>query len=201
MLSPTLRVQLGRILHSSFFVCRSNLVEHELAPAFALSGGCSPPDLDKRPATDPARVARSVRHKRRCVAPLLPRQNKGTGGSRNNQPPRRFAAGHACALPADFTHAALGMNRDERYPIVRHLRAEHILGFHILVPCKWLSSRCSHLCSGEPLSSTRNECRVMVGETRFVEVFVDTPLEVCEQRDIEERTPRHAEEISKALPG
>jgi sulfate adenylyltransferase len=34
-----------------------------------------------------------------------------------------------------------------------------------------------------PYRTTRNQCRAMVGEDRFVEVFVDTPLEVCEQRD------------------
>lgn len=35
-----------------------------------------------------------------------------------------------------------------------------------------------------PYRTTRNEVRAMVGEGRFFEVFVDTPLEVCEQRDI-----------------
>ena len=34
-----------------------------------------------------------------------------------------------------------------------------------------------------PYRATRNECRAMVGDDRFVEVFVDTPLAVCEQRD------------------
>jgi sulfate adenylyltransferase len=34
-----------------------------------------------------------------------------------------------------------------------------------------------------PYRATRNEVRTMVGEDRFFEVFVDTPLEVCEQRD------------------
>ena len=34
-----------------------------------------------------------------------------------------------------------------------------------------------------PYRATRNECRAMVGAERFVEVFVDAPLEVCEQRD------------------
>ena len=34
-----------------------------------------------------------------------------------------------------------------------------------------------------PYRATRNECRAMVGGDRFVEVFVDTPLEVCEGRD------------------
>ncbi|HKN82008.1 MAG TPA: adenylyl-sulfate kinase, partial [Pyrinomonadaceae bacterium] len=34
-----------------------------------------------------------------------------------------------------------------------------------------------------PYRVTRNEVRNMVGEDRFIQVFVDTPLEVCEQRD------------------
>jgi sulfate adenylyltransferase len=35
-----------------------------------------------------------------------------------------------------------------------------------------------------PYRATRNECRAMVGGDRFVEVFVDTPLDVCESRDV-----------------
>lgn len=34
-----------------------------------------------------------------------------------------------------------------------------------------------------PYRATRDEVRAMVGKDRFLEVFVDTPLEVCEQRD------------------
>jgi sulfate adenylyltransferase len=34
-----------------------------------------------------------------------------------------------------------------------------------------------------PYLMTRNEVRGMVGPDYFIEVFVDTPLEVCEQRD------------------
>ncbi len=34
-----------------------------------------------------------------------------------------------------------------------------------------------------PYRATRNECRAMIGNDRFIEIFVDTPLEVCEQRD------------------
>jgi sulfate adenylyltransferase len=34
-----------------------------------------------------------------------------------------------------------------------------------------------------PYRATRNECRAMVGGEYFIEVYVDTPLEVCEQRD------------------
>ena len=34
-----------------------------------------------------------------------------------------------------------------------------------------------------PYRATRNEVRAMVGSERFIEVFVDTPLEICEGRD------------------
>jgi sulfate adenylyltransferase len=34
-----------------------------------------------------------------------------------------------------------------------------------------------------PYRAVRNEIRAMVGSDQFVEIFVDTPLEVCEQRD------------------
>jgi sulfate adenylyltransferase len=41
------------------------------------------------------------------------------------------------------------------------------------------------LCAAvSPYRAARNECRSMVGDGRFVEVFVDTPIEVCEQRDV-----------------
>jgi sulfate adenylyltransferase len=35
-----------------------------------------------------------------------------------------------------------------------------------------------------PYRATRNENRQRIGSDRFIEVFVDTPLEVCEERDI-----------------
>jgi len=34
-----------------------------------------------------------------------------------------------------------------------------------------------------PYRAARNEVRKMIGEEHFIEVFVDTPIEVCEQRD------------------
>ncbi len=45
-----------------------------------------------------------------------------------------------------------------------------------------------------PYRTTRNEARKMVGEERFIEVFVDTPIEVCEnarcERPVRPRPPR-----------
>ena len=34
-----------------------------------------------------------------------------------------------------------------------------------------------------PYRATRNQCRSMVGGERFIEIFVDTPIDVCEDRD------------------
>jgi sulfate adenylyltransferase len=34
-----------------------------------------------------------------------------------------------------------------------------------------------------PYRATRDECRNMIGSDRFIEIFVDTPLDVCEERD------------------
>jgi sulfate adenylyltransferase len=35
-----------------------------------------------------------------------------------------------------------------------------------------------------PYRATRNEARKMVGEERFIEIYVDTPIDVCESRDV-----------------
>ncbi len=35
-----------------------------------------------------------------------------------------------------------------------------------------------------PYRSTRNECRAMFGSDNFIEIFVNTPLNVCESRDV-----------------
>jgi len=41
------------------------------------------------------------------------------------------------------------------------------------------------LCAAvSPYRATRNDVRGLVGNERFIEVFVDTPLEVCESRDV-----------------
>jgi hypothetical protein len=38
--------------------------------------------------------------------------------------------------------------------------------------------------AGEPLSCGSHDVRNLIGENRFIEVFVDTPLEVCEKRNV-----------------
>lgn len=52
-----------------------------------------------------------------------------------------------------------------------------------------------------PYRSTRNECRSMVGSNRFIEVYVDTPLEVCEERDPKGMYARAREGVLKGFTG
>lgn len=70
----------------------------------------------------------------------------------------------------------LGFSRDDRDTNVRRIGfvASEIVRHRGIVLCAAVS----------PYRSTRSECRAMVGGDRFVEVFVDTPLEICEQRDV-----------------
>jgi sulfate adenylyltransferase len=42
---------------------------------------------------------------------------------------------------------------------------------------------CAICAAISPYRATRDEVRSMVGEDNFIEIFVDTPLEVCEERD------------------
>jgi sulfate adenylyltransferase len=52
--------------------------------------------------------------------------------------------------------------------------ASEIVKHHGIVICAAVS----------PYLSTRNEVRNMFGEDNFIEIFVDTPLDVCESRDV-----------------
>ena len=69
----------------------------------------------------------------------------------------------------------LGFSRKDRDLNIRRIGfvASEIVGRGDTVICAAIS----------PYRSTRNEVREMIGEDRFVEVFVDTPLEECERRD------------------
>ena len=70
----------------------------------------------------------------------------------------------------------LGFSKEDRDTNIRRIGfvASEIVSHHGVVICAAVS----------PYRATRNEVRSMVGEDRFIEVFVDTPLEICEQRDI-----------------
>jgi sulfate adenylyltransferase len=52
-----------------------------------------------------------------------------------------------------------------------------------------------------PYRSTRNECRSMVGSDRFIEVYVNTPLAVCEERDPKGMYARAREGLLKDFTG
>ncbi len=69
----------------------------------------------------------------------------------------------------------LGFSKEDRDTNILRIGfvASEIVQHHGVVICAAVS----------PYRAARNECRLMVGENRFIEIFVDTPLEVCEQRD------------------
>ncbi len=69
----------------------------------------------------------------------------------------------------------LGFSREDRDANISRIGfvAAEIVRHHGAVICAAVS----------PYRATRQHVREMVGDPGFVEVFVDTPLEVCEQRD------------------
>ena len=70
----------------------------------------------------------------------------------------------------------LGFSKEDRDMNILRIGyvASEIVRHHGVVICAAVS----------PYRATRTEVRSMVGEEQFVEVFVDTPLAVCEERDI-----------------
>ena len=70
----------------------------------------------------------------------------------------------------------LGFSKEDRDVNIRRIGfvASEIARHGGIVTCAAVS----------PYRATRNDVRNMVGGDHFVEVFVDTPLEVCEQRDV-----------------
>jgi sulfate adenylyltransferase len=70
----------------------------------------------------------------------------------------------------------LGFSREDRDTNILRIGfvASEIVRHHGVVLCAAVS----------PYRATRNQARSMIGDDRFVLVYVDTPLEVCEQRDV-----------------
>ncbi len=70
----------------------------------------------------------------------------------------------------------LGFSKEDRDVNIRRIGfvAAEIVRHGGLVLCAAVS----------PYRATRNDVRNMVGKDQFIEVFVDTPIEVCEQRDV-----------------
>lgn len=75
------------------------------------------------------------------------------------------------------THLSKGLtfSKADRDMNIRRIGfvASEIVRHHGVVVCAAVS----------PYRSTRNEVRSMIGEGRFVEVYVNTPIEICERRD------------------
>jgi len=69
----------------------------------------------------------------------------------------------------------LGFSREDRDTNIRRIGfvASEIVRHNGVAVCAAIS----------PYRITRGECRAMVGAGNFLEVFVDTPIEVCEARD------------------
>lgn len=70
----------------------------------------------------------------------------------------------------------LGFSREDRDTNILRIGfvAGEIVRQHGAVICAAIS----------PFRAARNECRKMVGDEHFIEVYVNTPIEVCEQRDV-----------------
>ena len=71
----------------------------------------------------------------------------------------------------------LGFSKEDRDSNIRRVGfvATEIVRHGGIVVCAVVS----------PYRATRREVRAMMGGDRFVEIFVDTPLKVCEDRDVE----------------
>ena len=84
----------------------------------------------------------------------------------------------------------LGFSKEDRDTNVRRIGfvASELVRIGGVVVCSVVS----------PYRATRDEVRAMVGSDHFVEVFVDTPLEVCEARDVK---GMYAKARSGALKG
>ena len=69
----------------------------------------------------------------------------------------------------------LGFSKEDRDTNVLRIGfvASEIVRHHGVVVCATVS----------PYRAARSQCRHMVGDNRFIEIFVDTPLEVRERRD------------------
>jgi sulfate adenylyltransferase len=70
----------------------------------------------------------------------------------------------------------LGFSKEDRDTNILRIGfvASEIVRHHGSVICAAVS----------PYRAARNECRSIVRKDHFIEIFVDTPLEVCEQRDV-----------------
>ena len=138
-----------------------------------------------------------------------PRHQQGvciwfTGLSGAGKSPRRMSSPSSClergrqatVLDGDVvrTHLSkgLGFSKEDRDTNIRRIGfvAAEIVRHGGVAICAAVS----------PYLVTRNEVRDMVGPDHFIEVFVDTPLEVCEQRDAKGMYAKARRERSPGSP-
>jgi sulfate adenylyltransferase len=76
------------------------------------------------------------------------------------------------------THLAkgLGFNKEDRITNIIRVGfvAAEVIRHEGVAVCALIS----------PIAAARDNVRAMIGEDRFIEIFVDTPIEVCVQRDV-----------------
>ncbi|QQS39785.1 MAG: bifunctional sulfate adenylyltransferase/adenylylsulfate kinase [Acidobacteriota bacterium] len=125
--------------------------------------------------------AHPPRHKQGFCIWFTGLSGSGKSTTAQNLITRLFEFGRpATLLDGDVvrTHLSkgLGFSKEDRDTNIRRIGfvASEIVRHGGAVICATVS----------PYRSTRSECRAMVGSDRFVEVFVDTPLEICEERDV-----------------
>ncbi|WP_321348189.1 adenylyl-sulfate kinase [uncultured Draconibacterium sp.] len=70
----------------------------------------------------------------------------------------------------------LGFSQDDRLENIRRIAevSKLIMNCGVIVLCAFIS----------PTDKIRNMAKNIIGEDDFIEVFVDTPIEECEQRDV-----------------
>jgi sulfate adenylyltransferase len=93
----------------------------------------------------------------------------------------------------NYLSAGLGFNKEDRDSNVRRIGfvAAEIVRHGGVAVCAAVS----------PYRAARNEVRNMVGADNFIEVFVDTPLEVCEARDTKGMYAKARRGVIKNLTG
>ncbi|WP_319510903.1 adenylyl-sulfate kinase [uncultured Draconibacterium sp.] len=70
----------------------------------------------------------------------------------------------------------LGFSQEDRLENIRRIAevSKLIMNCGVIVLCAFIS----------PTDKIRNMAKSIIGEDDFIEIFVDTPIEVCEQRDV-----------------
>jgi adenylylsulfate kinase len=70
----------------------------------------------------------------------------------------------------------LGFSEDDRNENIRRIAevAKLMLNSGLIIICCFVS----------PLASQRALAKKIIGDANFIEIFVDTPIEICEQRDV-----------------